>query len=164
MKTKGVLTMFCNNCGNFAPEGSAVCPYCSSPLGAQNAQGAQPNYQQPTYQQPTYQQPTYQPPAYQPPAYQQPAYQPTNPEISTAKTLGIVSIITAILCFTLASFICGGIGISKANSVLALNPTDPLALEAKKYNKIGLILAGVLTGLYIVVYIFLIIAGVLSAL
>ena len=41
--------MFCGNCGNQIPDGSAQCPICGAPLQAAPAQ--QPVYQQPVYQQ-----------------------------------------------------------------------------------------------------------------
>ena len=139
--------MFCKNCGNSVQDGTVTCPYCGSAL-----EQSQPQYQQPTYQQPQYQQPAYQQPGYQQP-YQQP-YQPVNPEVSTAKTLGIVAIVAAFF-IPLVSFICGGIGLSKANQALAFNPGDFEAANAKKLNKIGLILAGVLVGLAVLIYIVL---------
>ena len=136
--------MFCKNCGSTIPDGSAVCPFCSSPQEpAAPQQPAQPEYQQPQYQQPA--QPDYQQNAYQQPAYQQPvAPAPQGKsEASTAKTLGIVAIITAFICTPLVAFICGGIGMSKANAVLAVNPADPEAQSAKKLNMIGIIIAAV---------------------
>lgn len=42
--------MFCGNCGNQIPDGSAQCPICGAPQQAAPVQ--QPVYQQPSYQQP----------------------------------------------------------------------------------------------------------------
>ena len=67
-------------------------------------------------------------------------------EISTANTLGIVSIIVGLFAMNLIGWICGGIGLSKANRYIYSN--DPqirfAAMQAKKLNVIGLIVTSVM--------------------
>lgn len=78
-------TMFCTNCGNNIPDGSAACPVCGAPVQVQQPQ--QP--QQPAYQQPAYQQPAYQQPPYQQPMYQQPAADDGSGSVLTFGILGL---------------------------------------------------------------------------
>ena len=79
-------------------------------------------------------------------------------ELGDARTLGIVAIVTAFL-IPLVCFICGGIGISKANKFITLAQAnaDPYMLNdaqsARKLNLIGIILGVVLTVLSVIVYI-----------
>lgn len=138
--------MICNNCGTNYENDRPCCPAC----GTTNPQ---PTYQQ-SFEQPVqqpYQQGGYQQPYQQP--YQQDGYQPYyNPQqealnqsqISSAQTLGIVSIVCAVLGLHLVSWICGGIGISKMKQVLAMSPNNPAALSSKKLCKIGVIVSIVL--------------------
>ena len=137
--------MFCPNCGNTVADGYDVCPFCSSPLSAsKQAEPQQNSYAQPQYppQQNSYAQPQYQqqPPYAQPQYPPQQPYQSTSADSSTAKTLGIVAIVAAFFV-PLVSIICGAIGISKANAVLAYNPADADALSGKKLGKIGIIIS-----------------------
>ena len=157
--------MFCPNCGSTVSDSAAVCPNCAQPLTAgQQSDYQQNSYQQPGYQQNTYQQPGYQQNTYQQPGYQQPFYQPNivriNPESSNAKVLGLVAIFAAAV-IPLVSFICGGIGLSKAKKILAQTPGDTEAQQALKFSKIGLIIGGVVQGLSLLlsVGVFLFILG-----
>ena len=59
---------------------------------------------------------------------------------SDAKLLGIIGIISGIL-IPLAGWICGAIGVSKANQVLRRYPTDSEAISCKNIN-IGAIVIG----------------------
>lgn len=109
--------------------------------------------------------------AYAQPAPGMPPVTATDPhkEASTAKTLGIVAIVTAFL-WPLVCWICGGIGISKANSAISMAQAyaDPYLLseaeEAKKLNKIGIIIGIVLTVISIIGIIVLASLGVMAGL
>ncbi|MBQ9228097.1 MAG: hypothetical protein IJ168_04615 [Eubacterium sp.] len=164
---------FCNICGSNVPDGAATCPICGSVMASQSPRPeAAPNgapqptptaapvnpYSQPSGQygnqnpyspQGTYTQPT----GYAQPVQPTPVASPYQ-DVSTAKTLGIVSIVM-IFVFLPACWICGGIGLSKANAAITLAQSygDMMLLqqaqEAKKLNKIGLIIGLVLTGISI---------------
>ena len=127
---------YCPQCGTYIPEGENVCPNCQTVIGA----APQPQYQQVPPQQPQYQQVPPQQPQYQ----QMPMNNPVK-DISTAKVLGIVAIVFGFFR-PLVSWICGGIGISKANKAIdyARSVGDMMLLQeaesAKKFNKIGVII------------------------
>ncbi len=125
----------CTKCGAQIDDNAAFCPVCGNQENAQQAQYQQPQYQQPQYQQPQYQQPQYQQPQYQ---YQQPY--PYDPNLSTAKTLGIIALVAFFINIPIVPIICGGIGLSKANASLQMNPYFPEMKTAKTLNLVGLIL------------------------
>lgn len=114
--------MFCSKCGNEINDEAVICPNCGCPTKNYNAPqtpAIQPNYAQ----------------------YYQPVYRPKSAEqeLSTARTLGIVAIVAGIF-IPLVGWICGGIGISKANKIIA--PEFPYTIEsAKRLNSIGLIIS-----------------------
>ena len=138
----------CTKCGAQIDDNAAFCPVCGNQENAQQAQYQQPQYQQPQYQQPQYQQPQYQ---YQ---YQQPyPYQQTDPNLSTAKTLGIIALVTFFLSIPIVPIICGGIGLSKANASLQMNPYFQEMKTAKTLNLVGLILGIVQVIGFIVIYV-----------
>ena len=167
--------IICPTCGAQLQDGTAVCPTCGAQLAAYNAP-PQPQPQQ-TYYQP---QPQYAPPQYQqaPPQQQYGAPDPWQVQyqtmdkmndVSTAKTLGIVSIIGAFV-FTIVCWICGGIGLSKANEIIAFaKQTGNLQLlaeaeSAKKLNKAGLIISFVFIGLGILAGILIAVIGAAAGL
>lgn len=135
--------MICNNCGNYYEDDKPYCPACGTPNPVNSA--PQPEYQQNNFN----------------PQAQQPYYNPIQEtlnqhDISSAHTLGTVAIICSFIGFYLVSWICGGIGLSKMNRVLVLDPNNAAALHSKKLCKIGLILSIV----FYVLLILLAIAGV----
>lgn len=154
--------MFCQQCGTQIPEGALSCPACGSAVS--QAQYGQAGYNQapPQYGQPQYQQ--------APPQYGQ--VPPQNPnmyrDLDTAKTLGVVSIVMAFF-FPLVCWICGGIGISKANGIInmAQMNNDAYLLEeaksAKKTNKIGVIIGIVLTAVSVLLSIILVLVPLVIA-
>lgn len=75
--------------------------------------------------------------------------------VDTSRTLGILSIILGIILTPLAGWICGGIGLSKANKYLNTfgfgAPESANAQSAKKLNKIGIIISTVLCVLSIII-------------
>ena len=179
-------SLFCGYCGTPVEKKDAFEPYGQStfdnaeqpqeqqPVQPQAEQPVEPPVQQPVTPpvppvQPQYQQQGYVPPV-QPQfqAYQQPFNNnfQIQQEISSARTLGILSIILGILVSSIAGWICGGIGSSKANKHLFAPDimTRTSAQDAKKLNKIGLILTSVLFVLrliFIIVY-FAIIFGLMT--
>ena len=74
-----------------------------------------------------------------PPYYGTYTADPVSSEISTAKTMGIIAIICAVVGFPIVSIVLGAIGISKMNRLLSMDPMLDPAVEAKKLSKIGLI-------------------------
>lgn len=74
-------------------------------------------------------------------------------EAASARTMGIVAIITGILGIALAGWICGGIGLSKAKRCMFTN--DPVLLEqagkAKKLNVAGIVVSTLVFVIYIVI-------------
>lgn len=164
---------FCTNCGNAVPDGAASCPVCGAAL--YNANAGAPSYEATAAQQTPvggYYSPQYQqtPPA-DPYSYQQPYYQQAAPanlaqknEVSTAKTLGVLCIVFAFLN-TLVSIILGCIGISKAGTAIqnARMYNDQFLIaeaeQAKRYNKIGLIINAVFMGIAILAFILLFALG-----
>ena len=107
--------MFCTKCGNFYDDNAMVCPYCGCPKPTHYTNGQPIN-----------------PQMYNPQVTQ------FNSNVSSAKTLGIISIVLGII-IPIVGWICGGIGLSKSNSLVALNPASEEANNAKKLNTIGLI-------------------------
>ena len=64
-------------------------------------------------------------------------------QIASARTLGIISIITGIIGIPLIGWICGGNGLSKARSWLFTNDTSLLydAKKARNLNVAGIIVS-----------------------
>lgn len=115
--------MFCSKCGNEINDEAVICPNCGCPTQ---------NYNKP--QEPAVQ-PNYAP-------YYQPVYQqkPITELISSARSLGIISIIVGLF-IPLVGWICGGIGISKANKIYAPPEFTDDVKSAKTLNLIGLVLS-----------------------
>ena len=111
-------TVYCPDCGERVAERSAFDPYGQS-YEYRSAQQYRQNYDSP--------------------------YHAMN-ELSNANTLGVVSIIVGAFAMNLVGWICGGIGLSKANRYIYSN--DPqiqyAARKAKKLNVIGLIVTSVM--------------------
>lgn len=76
-------------------------------------------------------------------------------EAVSARTMGIVAIITGILGIALAGWICGGIGLSKAKRCMFTNDTVLLeqAGKAKKLNIAGIVISTLVFVIYIVISI-----------
>lgn len=134
----------------YSQQSQYSAPFEPNPgYNGQNSYGAQPNYN-PNFQQNG--------------GYQ---YNPMNQEriaakeIDTSRTLGILSIVLGIILTPLAGWICGGIGLSKANKYLNgfgfSAPESSNAQSAKTLNKIGLIVSTVL-------FVLSIIAGIIIGL
>ena len=151
--------MICSKCGNQIDDGETYCAHCGTPVEKKDAfepygQGTYDNAEQPQEQQPV--QPQYQQQGYVPPyqTYQQPFNNNflAQEEISSARTLGILSIVLGILLSSIAGWICGGIGSSKVDKYLFSNDMQLRlsAQDAKKLNKIGLILTSVFFALKII--------------
>lgn len=135
--------MICKNCNQQISDESAFCPYCGSAQTVAEQPAPQPE-PQPIPQ-----------PAPQPAPqaqYQQQQYFPDpvaqlDTEVSSVKTLGIVALIGAFLC-PLVSYICGGIGISKAKKLNGkLNQQQAQKLKSGK----GLCTAGIIVHTIIVI-------------
>ena len=165
----------CPKCGANLPDGVNFCNVCGASMTPPQPQYQQQQQQygeqqQPVYQQPQQQygeqQPQYQQPQYQqvPPQQYQQFVNPAQKDTSTAKTLGIIAIIFAFIS-PLVSWICGGIGISKANGAInvASQMGDMMTLQdaeqAKKLNKIGVIISIVIAAISILCYIALMAVG-----
>ena len=114
--------MICRKCGNEVKDGQLVCPNCGTHVAENNVFGSSQIDMQ------------------------------GRQEVSSARTMGIVSIITGILGVALIGWICGGIGLSIANRYLFSNNIQirASAQEAKKLNKIGLIVSSVIFALALV--------------
>ena len=121
--------MICKNCKNEVRDGESTCPNCGEPV-AESSSFVSPQVDQQGRQ-----------------------------EVSSARTMGIVSIITGILGIALVGWICGGIGLSKSKRWLFTNDTALLAdaRKAKKLNVAGIIVSSVVFVLYLLI-------GILSAL
>lgn len=125
--------MFCGNCGKEMNEGADFCSHCGAPVHKEGTEetGIQPNNNTQAVQQ--------QPNAGQQ-SYQQTTYDNLESAISTARTLGILSIVGAFI-ITLAGLICGIIGFVKVKD---LKVPDHLVVKrdsAKKLNIIGMSLS-----------------------
>ena len=160
----------CPNCKAQNDDVTNVCRYCGAALPV-----APPPYQpqqqpyQPYQQAQTYQQPQPQPQYTQYAGGYQNAYDPRSvnlrDDISTARTLGIVSIVFLFI-FTLVTLICSIIGINKANE--AIQQAEALgdqmlineAKDAKKLNKIALIIFLVFAGIGVLATILMAVLGI----
>lgn len=179
----------CKNCGAHLDDSAPYCPLCGAeqqPPYAQNAdnqQYTQQNYNQNDNQNYNYNQGYNQYDPYDPQYsqanngqynYQQPYNQQFDPryvnlqnEISTVKTLGIVSII-GLFFAGLVTIVCSIIGIVKGNGAIsqARMLGDPLLIQqaedAKRLNKIALIILAVLAVLGVLAVIILASAGIMS--
>ena len=71
-------------------------------------------------------------------------------QIASARTLGIVSIVTGLFGIPLIGWICGGSGLSKAKSWMFTNDTSLLyeARKAKKLNVAGIIVSTIMFFVY----------------
>lgn len=159
--------MYCANCKQYVADGSAVCPHCGSPLPQ-----VAPNPQQQTtanYFNQAPQQPQYQPPVqqgmpynqgYQPNPYQQANYQS---DLSTAKTLAIVALVTGIIGFSLVAWICGGIAMSKFNAIPDIPPYAVEKAKGKKMALWGIIIPFIWIVLAIVFYAIIFAVGIGAA-
>ena len=137
--------MYCSKCGQQIVDGEYYCANCGAPVTRKDA--FEP-YGQRTYGDPAQSQQPYQQ------SYQQPIADPykAQQDISTSRLLGIISIVLGALGGSVFGWICGGIGLSIANRYLFSNNIQirASAQEAKKLNKIGLIVSSVIFALALV--------------
>jgi len=156
----------CPNCGVSLPDGANACPYCKTVLqNVNNVYAHVPNTPHDTVLN-----------GAQTTGYSQRAYDFTSPEVnenkqfyyqqklmesindaSTARGLGIISIICAIFsALIVVCWICGALGIAKANSaMLFAEQTGNMQLyneaaKAKSLNKTGLIISAVIIGAIVI--------------
>ena len=115
--------MICRKCGNELKNGELVCPNCGTNVAENNVFGSSQIDMQ------------------------------GRQEVSSARTMGIISIITGILGVALIGWICGGIGLSKAKRWLFTNDTVLLAdaRKAKKLNVVGIVVSTVVFVIYLVI-------------
>lgn len=171
--------MYCTKCGSFLPDGTENCPNCNEPVNAstdnvysnqQTADGVyytpQSNTESESAGQQSYYDPSHSKSYYQPDS-QQSYYQANQPNqielemknnLSTANTLGILSILLGILFTPIAGIICGIIGLSKANNVpdMTMNPLiDKEKAKVKKLNILGIVIPIIL---WVVAFIVMFIA------
>ena len=155
--------MYCPKCGTYMEEDSVQCVNCGETVVKE--QTNQTNYNDNYYQQSegSYYNPQ--------PSSSQSYYQYDNQvkqeqmieqgykdKLSTANTLGILSIILGIIFSPIVGIICGAIGISKVNEVPDFAPYTPLAQEkarCKKLNVLGIVIPVVL---WVVLSVFMFIA------
>ena len=123
--------MFCNKCGTELKSGEIVCSNCGNIVSESNSYVSSQINEQ------------------------------GRLEISSARTLGIVSIITGLLGIALVGWICGGIGLSRAKSWLFTNDTSLLydARKAKSLNVAGIIISTVVFAIYFIIGIMTAIAS-----
>ena len=163
--------MYCPNCNSFVDDNAQFCLNCGQNLSQRETTDPKPEYSEEQFN--NYNnndQQNYNNQYYNQSYNAQPGYNQYNPnaqayaiksETDTAKTLGIVAIVCAVLGFHIVGIIVGAIGSSKASRILAMYPGSFDAVDAKKYCKIGLVLSIVFAALSAV---FLVIIGILSAL
>lgn len=155
--------MYCPKCGTYMEEDSVQCVNCGETVVKE--QTNQTNYNDNYYHQSegSYYNPQ--------PSSSQSYYQYDNQvkqeqmieqgykdKLSTANTLGILSIILGIIFSPIVGIICGAIGISKVNEVPDFAPYTPLAQEkarCKKLNVLGIVIPVVL---WVVLIVFMFIA------
>ena len=152
--------MFCQNCGKEFFGATAVCPYCGAPVNKtadtnfnQNLHNStdstgtahnsyilngvpQNGYSQNNYQNQYHQQSPFNPAQNTNTAYN--GYY-NSKEIESAKTMGIVSVVFAVLGFSVIGLILGIIGYGKAKRVYFANSFDTNARSAYNWNKAGII-------------------------
>ncbi len=152
----------CINCGAGLPDGANVCPYCKAvQANSNNVYSHIPNTphdkvisgdRNPAQPQQIYSFNPHSLDENQQFYFQQHLSESIN-DSSTAKGLGIVSIICAIIpVFIIVCWICGALGIAKANAAIrfsqqAGNPQIfSEAVSAKSLCKTGLIISAVVAG------------------
>lgn len=164
--------MYCPKCGAFIPEGAQLCPNCQETAPQPNNNAARPessaqpengvyyntpnqNNQQPggdSYFTPPNQN-NFENSYYTQSADEQADFAARD-KLSTANTLGILSIILGIILTPIVGIICGAIGLVQANSI-ADSFNKPALMEekrkAKRLNIIGIVLP---LAIYIVLIIF----------
>ena len=123
--------MFCNKCGNEIKDGEIVCPNCGAFTAENNAYVSAQINEQ------------------------------GRMEVSSARTLGIVAIITGILGIALVGWICGGIGLSRAKGWMFT--TDPsLAYDAKKAKNLNVAGIVISTVVFVIYFILVILSSIAS--
>lgn len=157
--------MYCPKCNSYVEEGMSFCPHCGQELSQRRNSEAQAKdrFGEANFQQ------SFENQSFENNATQNP-YNQNNPntqvyalksELDTAKILGIVSIVCAVIGFHIVGIILGAIGSEKASRVLIAYPSYYEAIDAKKYCKIGIILSVVFIALTAV---FAVIIGIVSVL
>ena len=147
----------CPSCSGQNDDNAAVCRFCGANIGYPPYQNQNQYYQQNNQQYNAY------PNGYQ--STYDPRVSALKNDISTAKTLGIVSIVF-IFFMQLVTFVCSLLGISKANSAIeqAKLINDPYLLkeaeDAKKMNKIALIVTIIIWAVAIISCVLMAILGV----
>ena len=158
--------MYCEHCRQYVADGTAICPYCNTPIPQVGEAQPQANYfnqpqpqPQPQYQYQNSQQQVYQAMQGYPPPQPNPYAQYSNyeSELSTSRTMGIVALIAAFF-IPLVAWICGGIGLSKANSVPDLPQFAAEKSKCKKMNIWGIIIPFILGVIGILFYVIVIVA------
>ena len=136
--------MFCNNCGNNCPDGTAFCTNCGSPL---NTQSAQPTFTEITPETSVYTQPDQT-------MYEQPAQ--TDGSVP-GNGLGIAALILGIISLANLNFVAGIVGLVLANKSLAAaaaaGMTNSKASTGRKLSIAGIIVGSIALVLFIIIYI-----------
>lgn len=169
----------CNTCGANLPDGANACPYCGAvQANANNLYNRIPNTPHDTVMSGATNTAPRQPYGLNPQSFdenerfyfQQKLAESIN-DASTAKGLGIVSIFCAVIfSFVIVCWICGALGIAKANSAMRFaQQTGNMQLyneaaSAKQLNKVGLIISAVILGAVVIgVIFFTTVFGILGA-
>ena len=180
--------MYCQNCGKQLFGSSPNCPYCNAPVNynvnpnynpnqSVNTASSEPahssyvlngvaynneNQAQPQQQHHTQYQTSYQPQntPFMPNQNQGTTYNGYNNvrEVESAKTMGIVSVVLAVVGVSIIGLIVGVIGMSKIRPIYFANSFDTNARSAYNWNKAGVvanIIRLVFSVLLIIVYIVL---------
>lgn len=138
--------MYCSNCGQEIPYGQTSCPNCN-PANHQASAPTNGTYYNPPQSYNTYNQ---QSGSYTPPPQQNNYFTYSNntneyerqceTDINTANTLGIVSIVIGLLVSRLVGLILGIVGLSKLNNIPDWPKFASKKADAKRLNKIGIII------------------------
>lgn len=118
-----MVVLFCKNCGGQVEEGASFCPKCGTSISNRPVTSNLTEYS---------------------------TESSNEQDVDSTRTLGIFSIIMGVF-FPIIGFICGVIGISRADSLIRQGCRDKSVMSSRNLAIIGLIISIIAIVIWLIV-------------
>ena len=135
--------MYCEKCGSILHAGDQFCPECGMRVNPEPQQQPQQANNYNNYNGYNNSQPYY------------PQFSAQDKEVDAAQTMGIFSIVLAVIGFSIIGLIVGILGMNKLKPIKESGYETAKEKDAERYNKIGVIISAIrlaLTALFILLW------------